>query len=92
MTNLLLHRFASKDGRPDFNTETVDSTQRNYIWSIDVDRVDSKGVSFRDRINSISKLNALQVNLTHLEMQKTGLEVWDYCPECIVTIKSELGL
>ena len=90
MTHLKLHTFASKRVNkklmPDFSKEESDPTKRRYHFGIDLDNIDKNGKSFRQRINTLSKLNTFNTNKTHKQMQKKGLKIgrafppfYDWC-------------
>jgi len=96
---LKLHRFGATYNRgkhtikPNFDNEESDTSKRGYTFSVDLDvKTQPDNLSFKQRYNTLTKLNALNKNKTHKQMQKNNLEVWDYCPDCIKKIKKELGL
>jgi len=84
---------------PDWDKEETDSKKRRYHFGIDLDQnlIDETGneipdTSFRKTV-TLDKLEKMQVNKTHKEMQyKDDIQIWDYCPQCIAKIKTELGL
>lgn len=97
MTYLILHRFGTKYSKgkkgPNFNREEPDRTKRGYTFGVELDLKDvDTNLTFRQRFNTLTKLNTVKVNKTHIQMQEKSLEVWDYCPSCIAKIKITLGL
>ncbi len=78
---------------PDFSKEEMDSKKRSYEFGLDLDQKDKRtGKSFRQRITTLAKLQSLDTHKTHLQQQKSNLEVYDFCPDCIIKIKQELNL
>jgi len=81
-----LHIFGSKNGKCDFtNLDEQDTTKRRYHFSINTNWKEYKEMT-------LEKLEKLNQNKTHQEMQKPNMDVFLFCPDCISKIKQALKL
>ncbi len=98
MTNLILHRFGSIASehklKPDFDVEEPDTEKRGYTFAVNLDiaAYGSPKQTFREYYDTMDKLTTRNTGKTHKQQQQTDDETWDYCPDCIQTIKEELDL